>query len=93
MVHPQPSTNTHSDNPTELGISNNTNKGQLLRVIKMKYFWILKKVQTSNFEVIWSQVQENLSDYASKQHTDSHPKKVGHYYEHTRKKIDIWYKH
>ena len=55
MVHPQPSTNTHSDNPTELGISNNTNKGQLLRVIKMKYFWILNKVQTSILR--WSEVR------------------------------------
>jgi hypothetical protein len=72
MGHPQPKTPIHCNNATAVGIANNTIKRQRSQSMEMRFFWVGDKVAQDMFELRWHPGQENLADYQSKHHIESH---------------------
>jgi hypothetical protein len=68
MGHPQPQTPVHCDNPTAVGIANNTIKRQRLQSMDMRFFWVGDKVAQEMYKLRWHPGQENLANYQSKHH-------------------------
>ncbi len=66
MGHPQPKTLVHCNNPTAVGIENNTIKQQRSRSMEMRYFGVGDKVAQDMYTLSWHPGQENLADYQSK---------------------------
>jgi hypothetical protein len=82
MGHPQPKTPVHCDNATAVGIVNNAIKRQCSRSMEMRFFWIGEKVAQEMYALKWRPGQENLADYQSKHHIESHHAKVRPWYLH-----------
>jgi hypothetical protein len=72
MGHKQHKTPVHCNNATAVSIANNTVKGQRLRSMEMRFFWISDKVAQDMYALSWHPGQENLADYQSKHHTGAH---------------------
>jgi hypothetical protein len=81
LGHPQPKTPTHCNNPTAVGIANNTIKWQQLCSMEMQYFWVCKVAQDA-YDVKWRPSQENPADYQSKYHPRAHHTAVHPWYLH-----------
>ena len=82
MGHSQPPIPIHCDNSTAAGIANNTVKRQRSRSMEMRYFWIADQVKHGIFDVRWHPGRENLGDYHTKHHPESHHIRVRPYYLH-----------
>ncbi len=80
--HPQPQTPVHFANATVRGITNNTIKRQRSRSMEMRFFWIGDKVAQEMYDLQWHPGQENLADYQSKHHVESHHRFVRPWYLH-----------
>jgi hypothetical protein len=82
MGHPQPKTPVHRDNATAVGIANNTIKRQHSRSMEMRFFWVGDKVAQGMCKLNWYPGQENLADFQSKHHVESHHVAVRPWYLH-----------
>ena len=52
--------------------------------MEMRYFWVCDQVKNGHVAVYWYPGLENLADYLSKHHEDSHHIKVRPIYLHTK---------
>ncbi len=68
MGHPQPPTPIHCDNPTAVGIANNTVKQQRSRSMEMRFFWVADAVEQGKFDIKYYLGKENLGDCQSNHH-------------------------
>jgi hypothetical protein len=82
LGHPQPKTPIHCNNPTTVGIANNTVKQQQLHSMEMRYFWVCDKVAQDAYDDKWHPGQENLADYQSKHYPGAHHAAVRPWYLH-----------
>jgi hypothetical protein len=82
MGHLQPKKPVHFDNAMAAGIANNTIKRQRLRSMEMRFFWIGDKIAQQMYDLKWHPGQENLANYQSKHHIDSHHTAVRPWYLH-----------
>ncbi len=76
MGHPQPLTLIHCNNSTAVGIANNTVKRQRSQSMEMHFFWVADAVKQGKFDIKYYPGKENLADYQSKHHLDTHYKAV-----------------
>ena len=79
LGHPQPPTPIHTDNKTVCGITNNMLQKRKSNRMNMQYFWIIDRIKQNQCMVILTPGQENLADYATKQHPAVHHKQVQPY--------------
>jgi hypothetical protein len=84
LGHPQPKIPVHCNNPTAVGIANNTVKRQRLRAMEMKYFWTCEKDAQKVCLFKWHHGMENPADYQSKHHPGGHHTAVRPYYLHEK---------
>ncbi len=82
ISHPQPKTPVHCDNAMTVGIANNRVKRQRSRSMEMRFMWVGDTVSQEMFDLTWHPGIENLVDYQSKHHVESHHVKVRPYYLH-----------
>ncbi len=84
MGIPSQKTLVHCNNATAVGIANNTVKRQRSQAMEMQFFWVGDKVSQDMYQVAWHPGQENLADYQSKHHIESHYVAVRPWYLHTK---------
>ncbi len=80
LGHPQPKMQVHCNNPTAIGIANNTVKRQRSQSMEVRYFWVCDKVAQDVYDLRWHPGQENLADYQSKHHIGVHHQAVCPWY-------------
>ena len=72
MVHPQLNTLLITNNFTDKGIFKVYIKLKQYIVVGMHYFYISDQTEQEDYDVTWSPGQENLSNYVTKHHPESH---------------------
>jgi hypothetical protein len=82
LGHPQPKTPIHCNNATAVGITNNMVQRQQLRSMEMRFFRVGDKVAQDMYKLKWHPRMENLADYQSKHHMESHHADIRPYYLH-----------
>jgi hypothetical protein len=85
MGHPQPKTLVHCDNPTAVGIANNSIKQQSSCSMEMRFFWVGDRSAQGMYDISWHSGMENLADYQSKHHLGSHHVDIRPWYLHMEK--------
>ena len=89
LGHPQPPTPIHVDKTTAVGIINNIINRQQSRAMEMRYFWLLNQYFQKYLGISHRPGQENLGDYATKNHpgTVTHHVRPYYIYESTSPKL------
>ena len=61
-----------TDKSTTKGIMNKTIKQKISKVMDMRFYWLVNKVEQGQFKVYWAPGSINFADYHSKKHPVSH---------------------
>jgi hypothetical protein len=72
--HKKPSTPLRTDNSTDYGILNETNKQKRSKSMDMNYYWLQDRDRQKQFDVYWRPGKDNLADYHTKHHPAQHHK-------------------
>jgi len=83
LGHPQPATPIQTDNACAEGIINDTVKQKRSKAIDMRFYWVRDRVRQGQFNIHWKRGKENLGDYFTKHHPDSHHRDMRPIYLHT----------
>ena len=75
-------THIHCNNVTATGIANGTIKIKRSRSMEMQYFYICDLVKNGEVKLNWHPGQENLCEYASKNHDEKYHQHVSPIYLH-----------
>ena len=78
----QTTNSIHCGNTTETGIVNGKVKIQRSRSMEMQYFYICDLVKNGEVQLNWHPGQENLCEYASKNHDEKYHQHVSPIYLH-----------
>jgi hypothetical protein len=65
-----------TDNSTASGIINKEVKLKRAKAFDMRFWWIIDRVEDGLFRIYWAPGVENLADYFTKKHPESHHQKV-----------------
>ena len=83
LGHPQPPTTLITDNETAKNLCNDNLKQKHSKSMDMRFFWIKDRVKQNQFSVEWKSKDENLADYHTKLHAESHTIKMRPIYIHS----------
>ena len=72
LGHHQPPTLLVTDNETARNLCNDTLKQKRSKSMDMRFFWIKDRVKQNQFKVEWKSKDDNLADYHTKLHAESH---------------------
>ena len=65
-----------TDNSTASGIINKKVKLKRAKAFDIRFWWIIDRVEDGLFRIYWAPGVENLADYFTKKHPESHHQKV-----------------
>jgi hypothetical protein len=84
MGHPQPATLIQTDNSTACRILNNKLNQKRSKAMDMRFYWVRDLIEQKQYIVYWDPGGENIADYFTNHHSQTHHKEMRRQYVHNK---------
>ena len=76
LGHPQPAIPIKTNNATAAAFVEDTLKRKPSKAWDVRYHWLVEQQRNKNFKMYWDKGANNLADYHTKHHPQSHHQKM-----------------